>query len=337
MGHRKVNAPRRGSLAFLPRGRAASQTGRIRFWPHGLIEQGPNLLGFSGYKAGMTHVFMIEDNQGSPNFGKEIMYPATVIDAPPLNVCAVRAYTSTPYGLKTLSEVWVKDPPKDINRLTTPPKNPDPQNGFKKMEENLDKISEFRFLAATQPKLAGVPKKKPDLVEIKVDGETLKEQLEYAKKVLGKVVSATEIFKEGQYVDVVSVTKGKGVQGPVKRLGVKIRDRKSRKTQRGIATLGPWKPSRVLYTVARAGQMGYHQRTEYNKRLLKMGTNGAEISPKGGFLRYGPVKGTYLVVSGSVPGPTKRLIRLRYPLRPPKRVPEVPPKIVNISLESPQG
>jgi large subunit ribosomal protein L3 len=335
MGHRKVNAPRRGSLAFLPRGRAASQTGRIRFWPH--IEEGPNLLGFSGYKAGMTHVFMIEDNQGSPNFGKEIMYPATVIDAPPLNVCAIRAYISTSYGLKTLSEVWVKDPPKDIDRLTTPPKNPDPQKGFKKMKEYLDKISEFRLLAATQPKLAGVPKKKPDLVEIKVDGRTIEEQLDYARNVLGKVVSVTEIFKEGQYLDVVSVTKGKGVQGPVKRLGVKIRDRKSRKTKRGIATLGPWKPSRVLYTIARAGQMGYHQRTEYNKRLLKMGTNGAEISPKGGFLRYGPVKGTYLVVSGSVPGPTKRLIRLRYPSRPPNRVPEAPPKIVGISLESPQG
>ena len=335
MGHRKVNAPRRGSLAFLPKGRAASQTGRIRFWPH--VEEGPILLGFSGYKAGMTHVFMIEDKQGSPDFGKEIMCPATVVDAPPLNICAVRAYTRTPYGLKTLTETWMKEPPKDINRLTTPPKNPDPQNGFKKMRENLDKISEFRLLAATQPRLTGVPKKTPELIEIKVDGATVKEQLEYVKTLLGKTVSITEIFKEGQYLDVISVTKGKGFQGPVKRFGVKIRDRKSRKTQRGIATLGPWKPSRVLYTVARAGQMGYYQRTEYNKRLLKIGANGAEISPKGGFLRYGPVKGAYLVVSGSIPGPTKRLIRLRYPVRSPRRIPEAPPKIVSVSLESPQG
>jgi large subunit ribosomal protein L3 len=231
----------------------------------------------------------------------------------------------------------MKEPPKDINRLTTPPKNPDPQNGFKKMRENLDKISEFRLLAATQPRLTGVPKKTPELIEIKVDGATVKEQLEYVKTLLGKTVSITEIFKEGQYLDVISVTKGKGFQGPVKRFGVKIRDRKSRKTKRGIATLGPWKPSRVLYTVARAGQMGYYQRTEYNKRLLKIGTNGAEISPKGGFLRYGPVKGAYLVVSGSIPGPTKRLIRLRYPVRPPRRIPEAPPKIVSVSLESPQG
>jgi large subunit ribosomal protein L3 len=301
------------------------------------VENGPILLGFAGYKAGMTHAFMVEDRQGSPNFGKEIVNPATVIDTPPLTVCAVRAYTRTSYGLKTLTEAWMKEPPKDINRLTTPPNNPDPQNGFKKMETNLNQISELRLLAATQPRLAGVPKKTPELLEIKIDGATIKEQLEYVKNLLGKTISITDTFKEGQYVDVISVTKGKGFQGPVKRLGVKIRDRKSRKTQRGIATLGPWSPSRVLYTIARAGQMGYHQRTEYNKRLLKMGTNGAEITPKGGFIRYGPVKGTYIVVSGSIPGPAKRLVRLRYPLRPPIRAPTEPPKIISVSLESPQG
>jgi len=334
MGHRKVNAPRRGSLAYLPRGRAKHQTARIRFWPH--VETGPTLLGFMGYKAGMTHVFMVEDRMGSPNFGKEVMYPATVIDTPPLTICAVRAYTQTPYGLKTLTEAWMKEPPKDINRLTTPPKNPDPQNGFKKMEENLDKITEFRLLASTQPKLAGVPKKTPDLIEIKVDGAQIKDQFEYVKNQLGKNLSVTNIFKEGQFIDIVAVSKGKGFQGPVKRFGVKIRDRKSRKTQRGIATLGPWSPSRVLYTIARAGQMGYHQRTEYNKRILKIGTNGADVTPKGGFIRYGPVKGAYIIVSGSIPGPTKRQIRLRYPTRPPRRVPEAP-KIISVSLESPQG
>jgi len=334
MGHRKVNAPRRGSLAYLPRGRAASETARIRFWPH--VESGPTMLGFMGYKAGMTHVFMVEDKQGSPNFGKEVMYSATVIDAPPLIVCAVRAYTRNSYGLTTLTEVWMKEPPKDINRLTTPPKNPDPQNGFKRIEGNIDKIVEFRLLTATQPKLAGVPKKKPELVEIKVDGAAVKEQFEYVKNLLGKTVSITDIFKEGQHVDVVSVSKGKGFQGPVKRWGVKIRDRKSRKTKRGIATLGPWSPSRVLYTIARAGQMGYHQRTEYNKRILKIGTDGAEVTPKGGFIRYGPVKGAYLLLSGSIPGPAKRLIRLRHPTRASKRVPEAP-KIISLSLESPQG
>ena len=33
MGHRRHSAPRRGSLAYLPRGRAKSFEARIRAWP----------------------------------------------------------------------------------------------------------------------------------------------------------------------------------------------------------------------------------------------------------------------------------------------------------------
>jgi len=335
MGHRKKHAPKRGSLAYLPRGRAAREVGKISFWPS--VEQGPTLLGFAGYKAGMTHVFMIEDKQGTPDFGKEIVHPATILDAPPIQVCAIRAYTKNEYGLRTFTEAWMKKPPKDLNRTLTLPKNSDPNQGLKKIEEHLDRITEFRLLTITQPKLATVSKKKMDIMEIKVDGGSIEEQFEYAKKLLGKTISITEVFKEGQFIDVVSVTKGKGFQGPVKRWGIKILPRKSRKTKRGVAAIGPWKPARLLYTVPRAGQMGYHQRTEYNKRILKIGSDGSEVSPKGGFLRYGFVRGTYILVDGSLPGPAKRLIRLRYPARPPRDVPEAPPKITHISLESQQG
>jgi len=335
MGHRKKHAPKRGSLAYLPRGRAARETSRIRFWPK--VKEGPTLLGFMGYKAGMTHVFFVEDKPGSPNLGKEVIHPATVVETPPILVCAVRAYTKNEYGLQTLTETWMKDPPKDLNRVFTLPEKFNPDQGLKKMEENLDKITEFRLLTITQPKPTGVPKKKPDIMEIKVDGSSVKEQFEYTKKLLGKTVSVTEVFKEGKTVDVVSVTKGKGVQGTVKRWGVRILQRKSRKKKRDIAVLGPWHPPHVLYSVPRAGQMGYFQRVEYNKRILKIGTDGNEVSPKGGFIRYGPVRGTYILLQGSLPGPTKRLIRFRYPARPPKKIAEAPPKITHISLESPQG
>ncbi|MGD8505909.1 MAG: 50S ribosomal protein L3 [Candidatus Bathyarchaeota archaeon] len=334
MGHRKRHAPKRGSLAFLPKGRAARQVGRIRFWPETDAEA-PTMLGFAGYKAGLTHVFRVNDKSGSSDFGKEVACAATVIDVPPITVCAIRAYTRNPYGLQSFTEAWMKEKSKDIERVLTPPKNRNPEQAFKKIEENLDKIVEFRLLVATQPRLASVPKKRPDIMEIKVDGSTIKEQFEYAKNLLGKTVSATDIFKEGQYVDVISITKGKGFQGPVKRWGVRILQHKSRKTKRGIATLGPWHPARVQYSIPRAGQMGYHQRTEYNKRILKIGPDGSKVTPKGGFLRYGQISGTYILIDGSVPGPAKRLIRLRYPARP-KRVPEEPPKIVSISLESPQ-
>ena len=336
MGHRKKHAPKRGSLAYLPRGRAARTVGRIRFWPE-IETETPTLLGFAGYKAGMTHVLVVNDTPGSSDFGKEVARTATVIDVPPIIVYAIRAYTRNPYGLQSFTEAWIKEPPRDLERALTPPKNSNPEQAFKKIEENLDKIAEFRLLVATQPRLASVPKKKPDLVEIKIAGATIQEQFEYVRNLLGKTVSASDIFKEGQYVDVVSITKGKGFQGPVKRWGVRILSHKARKTKRGIATLGPWHPARVQYSIPRAGQMGYHQRTEYNKRILKISSEGSEVTPKGGFLRYGQINGTYVLIDGSVPGPAKRLIRLRYPARPPKRIPEEPPKIVSISLESPQG
>jgi len=336
MGHRKQSAPRHGSLAYIPRGRAARPIGKIKYWPM-ITADAPTMLGFMGYKAGVTHVFQVDDKTGSPNFGKEIISTATILDAPPLLVCGIRAYIKDAYGTRTLSEAWMEEPPDDVERRVTLPEKFDTEQMLKKIEENLDKISEFRLIALTQPRLVGVPKKKPDMAEIKIGGGKIKDQFEYAKKLLSKTVSAIEIFKEGQYVDAVAVSKGKGWQGPVKRFGVKLENRKSNKTHRGVACIGPWRPAHTLYTVARAGQMGYQQRTEYNKRILKIGADGKEVSPKGGFLRYGPVRGPYIIVKGSLPGAAKRLIRLRYPARSPKKIPAEPPKIVQISLESPQG
>ncbi|MEM2111073.1 MAG: 50S ribosomal protein L3 [Candidatus Bathyarchaeia archaeon] len=335
MGHRKKHAPKRGSLSYLPRGRASRSIGRIRFWPE--TEKGPILLGFAGYKAGMSYVFIIEDKPGSPNFGKEVAHPVTIIDAPPMNIVAVRSYIKDNNGLKTFTEAWTDLLPKDLGRIAGTPAKPKSEMNLKKIEENLERIIEFRVLASTQPRLTSVSKKKPDIMEIKIGGGTIKEQFDYVKSLLGKTVSAEEIFKDGQFVDVISVTKGKGWQGPVKRWGVRILQDKGRKTKRGVATLGPWGPGRILYTVPRAGQMGYHQRTEYNKRIIKIGKDGSEITPEGGFLRYGPVKGTYIMLSGSVPGPAKRLIRLRCSARIPKRVSETPVQITYLSRMSPQG
>lgn len=335
MGHRKKHAPKRGSLAYLPRGRASRSIGRVRYWPK--VEEGPVMLGFACYKAGMTYAVVLDNRLGSMNYGKEVVFPVTVLDAPPMLVCAIRAYGRGHSGLKTLTEAWATSLPKDFARIPGVKENPDLDEDLKKIEDNLDKVVEFRVLTATQPRLTGVPKKKPDIMEIKVDGAPIKEQFEYLKNLLGKTVSIKEVFKEGQFADVISITKGKGFQGPVKRWGVRILQHKARKTKRGVATLGPWHPARVLYTVPRAGQMGYFQRTEYNKRILKIGEDGSEVTPKGGFLRYGLVKGEYVLLHGSVPGPAKRLIRLRYPARPPKKVREGALQITYLSLESPQG
>jgi large subunit ribosomal protein L3 len=336
MGHRKQHAPKHGSLSYLPRKRAERLLARIRYWPK-IEADTPRLLGFMGYKAGMTHVFVVEDRKRSPNYGKEVVQSATVLETPPILICAIRAYLRNPYGVQALTEAWMKDPPEELERVFTLPESFDTEGNLKKIEENLANLTKIRVIAINQPKQTSVPKKKPEMAEIEIGGGTTQQQIEFAKSILGKTITLAEIFKEGQYVDVTSVSIGKGFQGPVKRWRVRILQHKGRKTKRGIATLGPWNPHHVMYSVPRAGQMGYHQRTEYNKRILKIGTDGKEITPKGGFMRYGIIRGSYLLLEGSIPGPEKRPIRLRYPARPPKQIAEEPPQITQISLESPQG
>lgn len=308
----------------------------MRFWPK-LESETPRLLGFTGFKAGMTHVFAIEDRKRSPDFGKEVIRPATVLETPPILICGVKVYVKDVYGLRALTEAWMKEPPADLERVFTIPESFKTEEALKKIEENLPRIAKIRVVAVTQPRQASVPKKKPDMAEIEIGGGTIQQQFEHVKNLLGKTVTSEEIFKEGQYIDIASVSTGKGFQGPVKRWGVTILQAKGRKTKRGIATLGPWNPHHVMYSVARAGQMGYHQRTEYNKRILKIGKDGKEITPKGGFLRYGIIRGPYMLLEGSIAGTEKRPVRLRYPARPPRTVAEEPPQITHVSLESPQG
>ena len=115
------------------------------------------------------------------------------------------------------------------------------------------------------------------------------------------------------------ITRGKGIEGPITRFGVKRKQHKSRKSVRAVGTLGPISPAVVMYTVARQGQRGFHQRTEYNKRILLISNTERDeqnlVTPTGGFKHFGLVKGDYIVVKGSIPGVPKRLIKMRQPIR----------------------
>jgi len=113
---------------------------------------------------------------------------------------------------------------------------------------------------------------------------------------------------------------------------------KNSKHRRNVGTLGSFQPGYVRPTVPNAGQMGYHQRTEYNKRVLRIGEDGEEVTPNGGFLHYGKVRNQYVILHGSIPGPAKRLVRLRDASRPHVYVKlEKAPEIAYISKESKQG
>ena len=342
-GHR----PRRGSMGVYPRKRARSIVGRVRNWTR-IDEVKP--LGFAGYKVGALHVIRLETNPNSPFYGQEIMKAATVIEAPPLRVLGIRLYTKTPYGLKSLTEFWnrqifeaaVKEDymskyVNDLKKVLTIPK-PDRilarEEISKKIEELKTFVSEVRLIVATQPRKAGIHKKKLEIFEIPVGGE-VEQALEYAISKLGEEIRVTEVFKEGQFIDVIAVTKGKGYQGVIKRFNVKIMPRwhKHRKGHRRIGSVGPAKPA-VMFTTPRAGQVGFHQRTEYNKLILKVGNVSDKdftVNPAGGWPHYGLVKSDYIVIEGSVPGAPKRLIKIRYPIRP-KKTEEIKVNIVYASI-----
>ncbi len=343
MGARKKSAPRRGSLGFSPRKRAARLVPRVKTWPE--VDAGkPLLLGFLGYKAGMTHVFMIDDRPGSPTMGQEIMVPVTVLETPPVVVAAVRAYAYDPNrGLYTMGEAWADLPDTlELWRKIPTLGKPDPDKKLREIQEKLDKIREIRVIIASQPKLVGgLSKKKPDLLEVRVGGvKDTSKLLEYASSILGKEVAINDVFQVGQLIDVIAVTRGKGFQGPVKRWGVKELPR-WHKHRKGSRRTGARSHGRgTWWEIPAAGQMGYHRRTEYNKRILAIGDNGYEVTPAGGFLHYGIVKSTYTMLKGSIPGTPKRPIVMRWPVRPPTwylKMGIKEPQITYVSLRSKRG
>ena len=292
----------------------------------------PRLVGFAGYKAGMTHLFYVEDSRRVPEYGKEVKVSATVIDTPPMLVVAVRAYEKTHDGLQAVSEAWMANQPRDLYRRINFATDPRPDAKLAEIEKDLGRVVEIRVIAATQPREASVSKKAPDLMEIPVSGGSVEERFSYAKGLLGQTVTVKDVFESGEGIDVVGVTKGKGFQGPVKRWGIRILSRKSRKSKRAVASIGPWVPRGVMPQVPRAGQMGFHNRTEYNKRIMLMDEDVDRVNPKSGFKNYGFVKGDYLLLKGSVMGSSKRLIKLRKTVRKIS-YPEEPPQITYLHTE----
>ena len=333
----KHNKPNRGSMAFSPRKRARSETPHISSWA-AVEGDDPKILGFAGYKVGMSHIMAVDYRKKSTTAGQEIRMPVTIVEIPPMKVIGARGYIQDTYGLRTLTEAWEKKIDKDLERTLPIPKSHNAKAAWKKMSDS--DLEEVRLLVHTQPRMVtGIPKKRPEIMEMAVGGGSVDAQIEFAKEMMGKEFTMSDFTQDGEMLDAIAVTTGYGFQGHVKRWGVKLLTHKNSKHRRMIGNLGPFSPGYVVSTVPQAGQTGYHQRTEYNKRLLKIGDNPDEINPKGGFLNYGLIRGNYALLHGSLPGPSKRLIRFRKAVRfhGKKTDSVVVPEITMISQESQQG
>merc|ERR1712010_274016 len=345
MSHRKFEAPRHGSLGFLPKKRCTKAKGKIKSFPLDDKAAKPHLTAFMGYKAGSTHILRDVDRAGSKAHKKEVVEAVTVIEAPPMVVVCMVGYRETPTGLKSVTTVWAQHLSNECKRrfyknwgasekkkaFTKYTKKYE-GNQIEKDEETLAKYATIlRVICHTQIGKLNFRQKQAHICEVQVNGGSMDDKIAFAKGLFENTVAIDSVFEQNEMIDTVAITKGKGFEGVVTRWGVTKLPRKTHKGLRKVACIGSWHPSRVKYSVARAGQNGYHHRTELNKKVYRIakGARGADdkfdhsnattefdltvkgITPLGGFPHYGEVNEDYIMLKGQVCGVKRRVIPMR--------------------------
>lgn len=344
MSHRKFEAPRHGSLGFLPRKRTKHHRGKIKKFPRDDTNAKPHLTAFMGFKAGMTHIQRTVTKIGSKLHKKEIVEAVTIVETPPMVAIGVAGYVETPSGLRTLTTVfsssisdearrrmyknWYKSKKKAFTKYAAKYKSnaADVESQFKRMSQYCSVI---RVIAHTQMSKLNLRQRKAHICEIQVNGGSVDDKIAFAKSLLEREITCDSVFSQDEMIDVIGVTKGKGYEGVTTRWGTTRLPRKTHRGLRKVACIGSWHPARVPFTVARAGQNGYHHRTEMNKKIYRVGKAGdaksastevdltqKTITPLGGFPHYGVVNNDWLMLKGCTVGCKKRAITLRKSLHP---------------------
>jgi large subunit ribosomal protein L3e len=275
---------------------------------------------------------------------REVVEAVTVVETPPMVIVGAVGYVETPRGMRSLTTVWAEHLSDELKRrfyrnwyrskkkaFTRYAKKFSDNNG-QSITRELERMKKYctvvRVLAHTQLSKTGLKQKKAHLMEIQVNGGSVADKVEFARSHFEKEVEVSSIFEQDQVIDIVAVTKGHGYEGVTARWGTKKLPRKTHRGLRKVACIGAWHPSKVMYSVARAGQDGYHQRTEMNKKIYRIGSasdpknastefdvSEKTINPLGGWSRYPDIKNDFVVLKGSIPGPRKRIITLRHALR----------------------
>jgi large subunit ribosomal protein L3e len=348
MSHRKFEHPRHGNLGFLPKKRALHHRGKVKSFPKDDPKKAVHLTAFLGYKAGMTHIVREVDRPASKLNKKETVEAVTIIETPPMVIVGVVGYIVTPRGLRAYKTIyaqhlneecrrrfyknWYSSKRKAFSKYT---KKWSDESGQKALENDFKQMAKYckviRVLAHTQMKLLRKRQKKAHIMEIQLNGGTIEQKVAFAREHLEKQVPVTQVFSKDEMIDAISVTKGRGFKGVTSRWHTRKLPRKTHKGLRKVACIGAWHPAHVSYAVARAGQKGYHHRTEINKKIYRIGeaiqvkdgktvknTGSTEhdptektINPMGGFPHYGEVKQDFLMIKGCCIGPKKRPITLR--------------------------
>ncbi|MCK5040278.1 MAG: 50S ribosomal protein L3 [Candidatus Aenigmarchaeota archaeon] len=312
----QIHNPRSGSLAFRPKVRARRIYGKIKSIKHSSDAIGE----YAGYKVGMTYVNYVCNKKGSPLYDKKVVTPVTLIEVPDLQVVGFRCYTEEETGLTVYKDILninknsILKKKTIISKKDITPKDKD----FKDIEQKIadNKIVDIKLMVHTMPQETGMTKKKPELFEMFIGGNSVSDKFNFAKEKISKTISIKDFIEEGTMIDASGVTKGKGFAGSIKRWGIHLLAKKSQKVIRKAGNLGPWHPAKTQATVPQMGQLGFFNRVINNLCVMKIITKDtddeifAKIKTKP-FKKYGMIKSSYIVVKGSVTGPSKRLIRMR--------------------------
>ena len=298
-------SPRKGSLQFWPRKRARKFLPRVNW---NAINSGKNLKGFIAYKAGMKSAIVKDNTEHSMTKGKRIAVPVTILECPNIKIFSVRFYKNGIVKEEVIAEESLKD--KELKRKIKLPKIIK-----KKLDKiNLNEVDNVSVIVYSQIKKTNL-KKTPDFSEIGIAGNNVNEKINFVKGNINKEISVLDVFEKGDLVDVRGLTTGRGLQGPVKRFGITLKRNKAEKGRRNPGSLGPWHPARVTFRAPQAGQVGMFTRVIYNNKILDMGKaeNKKELK---GIKNYGDVKTDYIILRGSIQGPSKRQLVITNTLRP---------------------
>ena len=291
-------------MQYWPHRRAHRRLPRMRSAP---LTDAPSICNLVAYKAGMTHFTMLDDTESATK-GAEISKACTILEVPETSVYGIRFYGKDPltnYKV-AVAEVLGASPGKQG-------KGEDKLNGVR---SRLKEFSDVTALVVANPESTGIGQHHPVKFESPVGGKSVEEKFNFVAGLLSRRLNANDVFKSGEYIDVISISKGKGWQGSVKRFGISKQFHKSSIKIRHVGCLGPATPPKVLFTVPHAGQLGANYRTEHNKRIFRIGdSNDKSINPSSGFTNYGVIRNGYILIGGSVPGPAKSLVRVRKAIR----------------------
>merc|ERR1712024_106842 len=348
MSHRKFSAPRHGSMGFYPKKRSKRHRGKVKAFPKDDAKKPCHLTAFLGFKAGMSHIVREVDRPGSKGGAREIVEAVTILETPPMVCVGMVGYIETPRGLRALKTVWAehinveckrrfyknwsKSKKKAFTKACLKWKD---EVGQKEIEKDLSQIKKYcqvvRVICHTQQTLLKRRQKKAHIMEIQLNGGSVADKVAFAREHFEKKVPIKQVFAKDEMMDIIGVTKGHGFKGVTSRWHTKKLPRKTHKGLRKVACVGAWHPSRIQFTVPRAGQKGFHHRCEINKKIYRIGEgfkmkdgklikNDAatdydiadkSINPMGGFPHYGMVKQDFLILKGACIGPKKRLLTLR--------------------------